>query len=242
MIACFDIDHFSEHEDRLFERPNINCRIYLTKHPADLFVVKPSIYFDPELYIICLIRDPRDSIVSRHSSDPDIYWCSLRYWQRFLPIARSLKKHSRFIIVRYEDLVSDPDLIQKQIHDRIPFLRKNYNFTQFHEVATPSKGSLSALNQIRPIQASGIGNWKHHLPRVKQQLDLHGDITASLIEMGYEKDDSWLHQLDDIAAYDGKSHWPEYFTQQDIRAREAGRYKEIVRILLRRFGLMSQTE
>ena len=61
------------------------------------------------------MRDPRDVIVSRHGQDRERYWTSLRIWKQRLPIVRALSGHDRFLLVRYEDLVADPDRVERHI-------------------------------------------------------------------------------------------------------------------------------
>lgn len=232
MSTCFNIDLSTEHEDNLFFRPTTHADILLTKHPADLFVIWPSLIVDPELYIICLIRDPRDSVVSRHNKNKSVYWSTLRYWQYFYPKLKKYQKHPRFIPVIYEDFVKNPDEVQRQIEAKIPCLKTTHLFSEYHLHANPSEESKKALKEFRPIDAKGIGNWKQHLPRIKQQIQLHGDITPSLIDLGYEPNDHWLAQLETVEAYQGRSHVEEYFCDEEIKSRTKFKYKEALKRFL----------
>ena len=78
---------------------------------------------------------------------------------------------------------------------RLPFLRQIARFTEFHGLATPSAKSLKAMGSLRPFSAASIGNWPNHLSRVAGQISMHGSITRELIELGYERDESWLESL-----------------------------------------------
>ena len=51
----------------------------MTKAPAGLFVIWPTLLVDSDLYVICLVRDPRNAVVSRHGKDKAMYRGSLRY-------------------------------------------------------------------------------------------------------------------------------------------------------------------
>ncbi len=232
MSTCFNIDLSTEHEDNLFFRPKTHADILLTKHPADLFVIWPSLLVDPELFVICLIRDPRDSIVSKHNKNKSVYWSTLRYWQYFYPLLKKYKKHARFIPVIYEEFVSEPDKVQQQIQSQISCLQSRHRFSEYHLHATPSEESKQALKEFRPIDAKGIGNWKQHLPRIKQQIQLHGDITPSLIELGYEPNHEWLKMLKEVEPYQGKSHVEEYFSSDEIKNRTRFKYKEALKRFL----------
>lgn len=237
MIACFDIDHYTKHEDRIFEESPARGNIFLTKAPQDIMVVKWLLIVNPDLYVICMIRDPRDAVVSRHKREPDKYWASLRYWKTYIPYWRRMHRHPRCITVKYEDLVSDPDHVQEILMEKMPFLNKKTSFSQYHTAANPSQDSLDALDGVRPILPNGVGNWRKHLKRIARQVQLHGSITKDLIEFGYEKDDSWMNVLEGIEPDISEGYWREYFTKEDLRKRTQGKYKEVLKTILRRCGI-----
>lgn len=237
MVACFRIDRHTDHEDRIFANRPEPGEIFLTKSPKDLLIVRPLLPLDPDLHVICMIRDPRDAICSRHGRDPDRYWAGLRYWKTYLPHWRRVCDHPRLLTVLYEDFVSDPDRTQRRLVESMPFLEITAPFTRYHRVASPSGDSDDALRGVRPISPSSVGRWRDHLPRVKGQLELHGPITDDLVELGYEEDDSWLELLNGVEPDLEPSHWPERFTRAEIRKRKREKYKEIARILLRKVGI-----
>jgi hypothetical protein len=237
MIACYNIDHYTRHEDRIFKAPPANARIFLTKCPKDILVVGPLLRANPSLYVICMIRDPRDTVVSRHGKDPNKYWVSLSYWNTYIEYWRHIKDHPRLITIKYEDFVSRPDSIQDELISRWPFLEKLAPFSQYHEFAKPSSHSLDALRGIRPISPIGIGSWRNHLPRLVGQLAQHGDITQDLIQFGYEPDSSWRTVLDQINPDTSPGHLPEYVTKDWVRSVRSGVQKEALKALLRRAGI-----
>lgn len=224
MIACLDIDLHTEHESGIYTLPARRADIFLTKRPRGIVMAGPALRMLPYLHVIYMLRDPRDAMVSRHQRDPDRYWASLRYWKAYTPYGRKLRGHPRFTTIRYEDLVMQPDEVQDHLMQRMPFLRETARFSQYHEVAEPSKDSLDALRGVRPIGPESIGNWRGHLPRVAGQLRNHGPITDDLIEFGYETDDTWLEELEGVDPDMSESHWPEYFSRKDFRRRKRGRY------------------
>jgi hypothetical protein len=208
MATSFEIDAVEAHEASLTAHRR-DVETYLTKRPFDLANVEPRLRFDRRFHVICMLRDPRDAIVSRHGSDRQRYWTPLSLWKWQITHVRRLQRHPRFLLLRYEELVADPDRVQLEIASRLPFLEKKSAFSAFHRVADPSSKSIAALGGIRPIGQERIGNWRNHLPRVAGQLQLYGPITAELIEFGYEKDDSWLRLLDGVVPDLSPSHWQE---------------------------------
>jgi hypothetical protein len=197
MVACLDIDGFEPHEASI-ARLRFGCRVYLTKRPADLRFIRPRLRLDPDFHAICLMRDPRDVIVSRHGKDPNRYWVPLRVWKQRWPIYRQLLEHERFTVVRYEDLVTDPDGVERRLIERMPFLFPRCAFSTFPAVAAPSEAALRALGGVRRLDAESVGNWRRHLPRVAGQIALHGPIADELVALGYERDRSWMSILDGV--------------------------------------------
>lgn len=213
--ACTNVDEFCEHEAPVSAvHPGLD-KIYLTKDPGDIASVKLPLMLNRDLYVVCIMRDPRDAIVSRHGGDREKYWTGLRYWKRFVKKLPSVKGHQRFILIRYEDFVHNPDAVQERLIAAIPFLRATGPFSRFHELAKPSKASLSAMRDVRPIEPVGIGSWRKHPGRVRQQIDIHGDISDELIMMGYEKDHAWLSLIKDVSPISDDSSRPERILLSD---------------------------
>ncbi len=197
-------------------------------------VVDPMIRVNENLWVICMVRDPRDMIVSKHGKDPDRYWAGLRYWNMYVPYVRKLTHHPRFIMLRYEQLVQEPDRVQMTISARMPFLKFKARFSEFEAHAAPSVDALLALRGLRRIESSSIGRWRDHLPRIKSQLRIHGDLTDDLIEFGYEKDDSWLRMLDTVEEVAYQSYWPEHFRRCQLLRMRQGKYLKAFVHLVRR--------
>jgi hypothetical protein len=206
MAHCFRFDAVADHELSILDVPDIEVGRFCSKHPTELEISMKVLERNPELWIICMVRDPRDIISSKHKKMPDCYWTNLRLWNREFKRYLQFRKSDRFIEVRYEDLVSKPDRIQEMLKERIPFLEQKERFSDFHQVAKPGQKAADALGGIREISTSSVGNWRNHLPRVKAQLEIHGDITDSLIDLGYESDAGWKSCLDDVEPDNGKGN------------------------------------
>lgn len=232
MIACFDIGLHTDHEDSIYRLPSRDTEVFLTKKPGDVAVVEPALRITPNLYVIYMVRDPRDMIVSRHGKASDVYWSGLVFWKNYTPYGRRLQHHPRFITIRYEDLVTRPAEIQRELMARMPFLVKRADFSDYHLRSTPSARSLDALGGVRAISSAGIGNWRRHLPRIAGQLRIHGSISDDLVEYGYEKDDSWQRELDGVEPDLSASHWPERITERRWRRLRIIRYLKAPIVLL----------
>lgn len=237
MVACFDIDHSCEHEASICTNPPKSGNCFLTKHPGEIGSVRLPLKLDSDLYVLCMIRDPRDSVVSFHGLRPDVYWTGLRFWKLFTRKYDELKGHARFIVVKYEELASNPDAVQKEIMERIPFLEKKHDFRKFHMHAHPGESSLEAMKELRPISPNGVGAWKQHLARVKQQISIHGDISDELIRFGYEKDREWLKIINDVKDAHFESARPEFLGWRFYYREKRTEYTEVANILARSAGL-----
>lgn len=195
MRACFEIDGFHDREAGIAAR-STGTAIHLSKRPGDIERIGPRLRLDPRLYVVCMVRDPRDVIVSENWSRPGRYFIPLWEVRKGLAHLRHYAGHPRFIVVRYEDLASDPSGAQRELERRMPFLRRTADFRDFHRVATGvSKGNADDMHGVRPIDAASIGNWRRHLPRVADQKV---GLTRALIELGYEQDASWERALDGV--------------------------------------------
>lgn len=232
MKACFAIDAYTEHEDNLITRPHKTYQIRLSKDPKDLLRLKPSLLKDQNLYVICMIRDPRDIVVSKHGKDSNKYWVGLNKWKRNIKIFNDLAGHDRFIPIRYEDLVRNPDKIQEIIIDRMPFLEVEDHFSNFGKLSSVvADKSVDALGGVRPISGTSIGKWQDHKARLLGQIIKHGNIQDDLVRFGYEYNNDWLKELSDIVPDFSNSSWAESWPNINLEY-EFRKYLEPYRRLL----------
>lgn len=195
-------------------------------------IIRPSLSVDPNLYVICMIRDPRDIISSKHKKDPEKYWAGLKFWNNYTKEFDRLADHSRFIPVRYEYFVSNPDKIQNLLLTKIPFLKKKYLFSDFQNHAKVSDSSKKALGKLRPFDPTSVGKWKQHKGRIAGQMSLHGSLVNDLIKYGFESDIDWLQELDKKDKNLSSSHFSEYFSIKDKITLKFGKYLEAFRRLI----------
>jgi len=201
MITCFDIDGYTEHEHSIFKEFTNCSDVLCTKNPNDIKRVAYPLSINPELYVIYMLRDPRDAIASRshknNRADKKI-WGNLADWKAHHAIAEELENEPNFITIKYEDLVSDPDSVQALLEQKMPFLKRKTLFSEYHLQAKPSDKSDAALGGLRPISPVSIGNWRKNKPYIKAQIEKYGDITDTLIKLDYETDSSWLTELEGV--------------------------------------------
>lgn len=224
MVTCFRVDRHYDHEIRFNLIEAHAGGILVTKRPKDVMYMR-AVIDDPGVYVIYLLRDPRDVIVSRHGKNRDRYYANIRLWREMHGYARALYGHERFLEVRYETFVTQPDEVQREIAARFPWLEQLHDFSRYHEFAHVSEKSKLAMHGVRPIAPTSVGVWKQHLGRVKAQQIVHGSLTPDLVECGYETSADWERVLDDVEPDFSRSRYPEnvYFWTRISRRLDAMR-------------------
>jgi len=244
MSYCCNVDLTSSKEENIFRyEPDPRKRgILLTKNPQDIRVVKPSLRVDPNLYVICMIRDPRDCTVSTHGSCSNKYWVSMKVWRDNKMIYDELKNLPKVINVKYEKLVKSPDHVQSELVDKVPFLEKKYLFSNYHNIAENSDYYRSSLGRVRPIKPDSVGKWKKHLPRVKEQIEKHPEIIDYITQMGYENSISWVEKIGSVRSGSFKNGYKKdgYYYKRDFYS-VLKKYTEMMVRLSERFGTNSSS-
>lgn len=202
LVSSFEFNDCPVHEHSLLLPPLSQPDLYCSKSPSidQLRIARSALRQNPDLWIIGMVRDPRDVVVSRHGSRPDLYWGSLGLIKERSALFLRAMQHPRFILLRYEDLVSDPDSIQDMLQDKIPFLERKARFSEFSKKAAPPKQAQHALNGARPVSTQSVERWRGELPRLKGQIEKYGPIDDLMRELGYEVEDGWHHVMDDVEA------------------------------------------
>ncbi len=209
-----------------------------TKNPNDTALAPLLLPLDRQLHMICMVRDPRDVIASRHYSAPEEYFTNLRVWREHASLIRQLRARPRFHVVRYEDLVQRPDQVQDTLADAMPFLGRKAAFSAYTGDMAEDTVEAEALNGVRAVEAGQVGNWKDHKARVKGQILLHGNIDRELIEFGYEKKSGWDEDLAYIESDQSPSHTAEIFPPIKRVSRTLNRWLHAGAYLRRRaFGV-----
>lgn len=198
IATCFRNDGYYQREMSIFEEPEPGYGLFLSKKPTDIRRIKRIFEADKNLFILYMIRDPRDSMTSIHNAQPDRYFSNFRVWKECADSAKPFETNSRFITIRYETLVAEPDQVQAQLMSVFPFLEKIHDFSSFEQFSGPSQRSAEAMGGLRPVSMVSIGKWRKHLPRVKAQLLLRPELADALITYGYEQDNTWQNILTEV--------------------------------------------
>lgn len=224
-MTCFRVDRHYDHELRFNLVEAEAGEIVLTKRPKDTMYIRELLHKVDEFYVIYVLRDPRDVIVSRHGKNRDLYYSNIRLWRELQALAAPVANHPRFLEVRYEDFVTRPDDIQAKIAERFPWLETQHAFSAYHEHAVVSDKSKTAMHGVRPIAPTSIGRWKENLARIQGQQALHGSLTPDLIASGYEQSDDWEKQLEGVEPDMSGSRYPErvYWPRRVLQALDARR-------------------
>ena len=200
IATCFENRGACEHEMSIFTPPPQDAKLYFSKKPTDIRYIMRLLDRDPNLYVICLFRDPRSVITSIHKSTTGKYFCNYQECNCCQLTAESLKGNDRFLMIQYEALTKDPNEIQKHIENTFPFLTRTHDFTDYSKIAKPSEKSQNALNGVRPINTERHEGWKKHRPRLKSEIERHPQITDDLIRLGYEPNHDWMSQLESVTS------------------------------------------
>ena len=148
---------------------------------------------DPELYVIYVMRDPRDTICSRHGKDNSIIRtsaCGAR--------CTAMQDKCPPTIPRNPLRRLRPRSGRDTGNDRteVSLARKNHKFSEYHEYAQISEKSITAMHSVRPIAPTSVV--LDEFPgRIKAQQIIHGSLTPELIECGYESSADWEKVLED---------------------------------------------
>ena len=235
MWGSFVFSGRAEHEASLLNPPPAGESIYLSKKPPDTTRIERAFRADEETFLIGMLRDPRAVVTSRHESRPGVYFRGFRHWRDCARAIRGLESHRRCLVVRFEDLVTEPDAVQEAIGQRFRFLKRRARFKDYPAGAETGTRAAQSLGGVRSLDASRITGWKDHLPRVRAQLDAHPDLASSLVEFGYERDAAWTEQLEGVSPHvqSYKERAPHLFKRWET----ALRYRLRTRAYLRKRGL-----
>lgn len=138
--------------------------------------------------VVYMMRDPRDVLVSKHWLKPNKYWVPPKRWPMTAEIAYGYKDHERFELVKYEELLTNPNAIQSNIAARFglkvatSFDECYKNFNKEDDV------NLNNMNGARPLDPSRIGNWSKDPKKkayIKRTLNAYPDIEKWMKHFGY---------------------------------------------------------
>jgi hypothetical protein len=174
-----------------------NHAVMISKVPNDVLKLHQvrNFYKDrkAKLKVIILVRDPRDVLTSKMKAvDLVKYATDLQEWRDYHAHVRLYLNDPDVLLLRYEDLVSDTDGIQRRI-DAFTGEPTERPMKDFHK-ADRSDFDTTPLNGVRPVDRNTVGRWAtaEHATRIEQILREVPDFPQILRDLGYEQDDSWV--------------------------------------------------
>jgi hypothetical protein len=230
--TCFKGSKAPKAEINVFKKVPDKPEIYFSKQPSDIRRIEPLLQADQNLHSICMVRDPRSVITSVNPGLPGKYFCNFRIWNGCYSAASKLNGNSKFLLVRYEELTTNPDETQKMIQSTFPWLVKLHDFSMYQNIAKSSADSKAALGTVREVSSDRIRSWEKHLPRIKYELQKHPEMADILTDLGYEIDKQWVETLNNVQPDKGSCRYPDNanpLKELEYRIRTAFKVKRYIK-------------
>lgn len=150
------------------------------------------------VWIIDIMRDPRDVVTSRLATFPGFY-CDYPRWDRDVRVAAALRgRHLRMLHLRYEHLVTAGDQVQQDLGAMLG-LEARVPFSSHLSVMPPdlTRSTRLQLGGVRPLSGERVGRWRYDpaaLDRVAEQLRMHPGMESSLQAAAYDPTETIVKQ------------------------------------------------
>lgn len=173
-----------------------NHEVIVSKMPKDIFILGKMQNFyrgrRAKLKTIVLLRDPRDVLTSKHASHDRRYFETLEEWRRVNAQCQLHRADPDVLLIKYEDLIADVPGMQRRI-EAFTGEKVSRPFADFYKAGAEGFDTRP-LNGLRPVDRKGVGRWMEpeHRERIEQILREAPEFPQMLIELGYEKDESWI--------------------------------------------------
>lgn len=173
-----------------------NHRYLFSKWPRDIYFIEDIRKFyasrRTNVKFVLFNRDPRAVLTSHHVRRPDDYYVSVTRWREIYPFWNWAKQASDVTTIRYEDLVTEPESVQKRLAELIGW-EVTRPFADFYQ-AVPRTFDAAALNGVRPLSTHNIERWRDpkYTERLRSLIQTEmPELCERLMEFGYEDDDRW---------------------------------------------------
>lgn len=188
--------------------------LIITKSPMDVLSavsINRTLGWLKTVEFIFVVRDPRALISSHHIGARGQFFQGFDYqmWvgkrasgyvkPGLLAVFQAIEsaiatRGLRHVVVRYEDLVRDPNAVQSYLSEALS-LDMNGQFSDFHTREIP-KALRGPLNGVRPVDGRGANSWRigERLHRVVAQFRQAPELFDLLERWGYEKDRRWFDE------------------------------------------------
>ncbi|MFW6145864.1 MAG: sulfotransferase domain-containing protein [Planctomycetota bacterium] len=209
--------------DALGERGN-----RVSKRPLDILETRTfatNNVHRKDIMVLILLRDPRDVITSVHENVPNEYFigyeAGCRVWgtypnyqyamdhvglgeiYRAVQATRESKAVSS-VVLRYEDLVADPDAVQSRLAETfgLSFRGRSSEFHEHpdqHVFKPPNTRPLdpSLVKWDKQVSMQWVCRWTApvHRRRILDQVSRYPGLLSMIRELGYETSDTWFDRF-----------------------------------------------
>lgn len=181
---------------------NRDHRFMCTKDPRDvhrLDALRGHYASNPgRLHAVVVVRDPRDVLTSTHDGYPPSrgYYCEPDRWRRVWRAVRGVEDDADVTLVRYEDLVRRPEVVQEALTATLGWdLRRP--FARYHEGVVEEATHLDAMTRgalggLRPLDDSSIGRWRDplHAARLRRCRAILPELGEAVARFGADATDA----------------------------------------------------
>ncbi len=161
MMQCFDDTIVGQEEVHFgaFAYLNEPHRVHVLKrmHNSHQYLDR----IPAEIGLIYIVRNPFDVLTSKHLGKE--FFVTPEAWELEMQGFRKLVETQRenLLVLRYEDLVTKPDLYQKQIADMFE-LTPQVLFSKFHQHATQTEVIAVSMHGLRAPNGSSIERYRQN--------------------------------------------------------------------------------
>jgi hypothetical protein len=172
-----------------------------------------------QVFIINVIRDPRDVLTSRYSDDHQQYEVTPELWQNSMAATRQLQRaltgYPHVMTIKYEEAILHSYNIERQLHEAFgvhlrPELRAWSKLKQNLEEISSAGCMLPYLHRLRDFDKSSIAKWRQDPTKVEyidfllNKSEYRNRLKRFMAEHGYHHAESRLH---DTIGYESVSAW-----------------------------------
>lgn len=182
-----------------FKQPDDQATRWVEKTPQHLLHLDKIWQYFPDAQVIHVLRDARDVVSSpsrfrKHKPGLGRIYAVVHLaqrWNRFIETANRYEGDPRFLSIRYNDLVKDPEQILEQLAAHTGVEKDSTAIERFHEQFEPvTLGKASAENKTFNSATKLVDRrnvWKKRL--TEQEARVVETICGPLLKQhGYEKE------------------------------------------------------
>lgn len=184
MAAAYEYDDCLMGSESLFQfgGNEHSGNLCLGANQRDVELIEEPFLRDQRLYVIYVVRDPRITVSLVQEKG---YCFSGDDWLQNDQFATDHQLHPRLCIIKHEDLLRYPIMVQDQLEASFQFLKRVKGFD---------------LSRVAWETHAGSVDWRLHLARVKWQLEHYPQLSSKLRRYCYEKDDEWQLWFEGVEA------------------------------------------